>query len=139
MGRKNFLFMNTPGGAEASAVIYSVIETAKVNEQNPYRYLCHIFHTAPTLDHTALDWIAPLRTGSHRCSRRMRRLNVGSEQSTAALSFPWTAVLCFCNTLMFDAYLEKAVPSILFWTVCWICSEEHICYPVSIVITTSDN
>ena len=31
MGRKNWLFANTPGGAQASAVIYSLIETAKEN------------------------------------------------------------------------------------------------------------
>ena len=29
MGRKNWLFANTPGGAQASSVIYSLIETAK--------------------------------------------------------------------------------------------------------------
>ena len=29
MGRKNFLFCNTPGGAQSSAVLYSLIETAK--------------------------------------------------------------------------------------------------------------
>ena len=39
MGRKNWLFANTPGGAQASAVIYSLIETAKENALDPYRYL----------------------------------------------------------------------------------------------------
>ena len=29
MGRKNWLFANTPGGAQTSSVIYSLIETAK--------------------------------------------------------------------------------------------------------------
>jgi hypothetical protein len=31
MGRKNFLFANTPCGAQASAVIYSVMETTEIN------------------------------------------------------------------------------------------------------------
>ena len=31
MGRKNWLFANTSGGAQASSVIYSLIETAKEN------------------------------------------------------------------------------------------------------------
>jgi transposase len=31
IGRKNWLFSNTPRGAEASAIIYSIIETAKEN------------------------------------------------------------------------------------------------------------
>ncbi|WP_423783401.1 IS66 family transposase, partial [Gemmiger formicilis] len=38
MGRKNWLFANTPGSAQASAVIYSLIETAKENGLDPYRY-----------------------------------------------------------------------------------------------------
>ena len=39
MGRKNWLFANTPAGAQSSAVIYSLIETAKENQLDPYRYL----------------------------------------------------------------------------------------------------
>lgn len=39
MGRKNWLFSNTSAGAQSSAVIYSLIETAKENELDPYRYL----------------------------------------------------------------------------------------------------
>ena len=60
MGRKNWLFMNTPGGAEAGAVIYSIIETAKANGLDPYRYLCYILSTAPRLDRTHPDWVRPL-------------------------------------------------------------------------------
>lgn len=37
IGRKNFLFTNTPRGAQGSAVIYSMIETAKENGLDPYR------------------------------------------------------------------------------------------------------
>jgi hypothetical protein len=39
IGRKNWLFANTPRGAKASATIYSVIETAKENGLNPFQYL----------------------------------------------------------------------------------------------------
>ena len=39
ISRKNFLFANTPGGAQSSAVIFSLIETAKENGLDPYRYL----------------------------------------------------------------------------------------------------
>jgi transposase len=45
--RKNFLFANTPGGAKASAVTFSIIETAKENGLNPYTYLTYIFKNAP--------------------------------------------------------------------------------------------
>ena len=47
MGRKNWLFSNTPGGAQGSATIYSLIETAKENHLDPYRYLLWIFKEAP--------------------------------------------------------------------------------------------
>lgn len=39
MGRKNFLFHDTADGAEASAVVLSLIETAKANNLNIYQYL----------------------------------------------------------------------------------------------------
>jgi len=39
VGRKNWLFANTPSGATASATIYSIVETAKVNGLKPYEYL----------------------------------------------------------------------------------------------------
>jgi transposase len=44
IGRKNWLFSDTPRGCHASAGIYSVIETAKKNGHDPYRYLCHLFN-----------------------------------------------------------------------------------------------
>ena len=50
MGRKNFLFANVPKGAEASAIIYSMVETAKENGLDPYRYLAWLMHEAPKLD-----------------------------------------------------------------------------------------
>lgn len=39
MGRKNWLFSDTQDGADASMVIYSLIETAKENGINPEKYL----------------------------------------------------------------------------------------------------
>jgi len=42
------LFSGTPKGAEASALLYSLIETAKVNELEPYAYLRYIFDRLPT-------------------------------------------------------------------------------------------
>lgn len=47
IGRKNFLFANMPRGAKASAIIFSIIETAKENGLNPYAYLTYIFKNAP--------------------------------------------------------------------------------------------
>ncbi len=50
IGRKNWLFANTPRGARASAVIYSIVETAKENNLNPYAYLTHLFEKLPNMD-----------------------------------------------------------------------------------------
>ena len=36
-----------PRGAGASAAIYSLIETAKANDLEPYRYLRHLFERLP--------------------------------------------------------------------------------------------
>lgn len=60
LDRKNFLFANTPNGAESSAVTFSLIETAKENGLDPYRYLTYIFKTAPSLDQTKDNWVHSL-------------------------------------------------------------------------------
>ena len=39
VGRKNWLFSGTPEGAEAGALLYSLIETARANKQEPYMSL----------------------------------------------------------------------------------------------------
>ena len=60
IGRKNWLFSCSPKGAETSAVIYSIIETAKENHLKPYEYLKYILenmpNTAPERYHTILPW-----------------------------------------------------------------------------------
>lgn len=60
IGRKNFLFANTPLGAKASAVIYSLIETAKENGLDPYRYLLWALQTAPKLAEDDENWAEQL-------------------------------------------------------------------------------
>ena len=47
VGRKNWLFSGTPEGAEASALLFSLIETAKANRLEPYAYLRYIFEKLP--------------------------------------------------------------------------------------------
>lgn len=63
IGRKNWLFANTPRGAKASAVIYSVMGTAKENGLNPFQYLKFLFEQLPQLpdlkDTEALDPFLP--------------------------------------------------------------------------------
>ena len=47
IGRKAWLFSNSQRGARASADLYSLIETSKANQQEPYQYLC-LLYTSPS-------------------------------------------------------------------------------------------
>ena len=40
LGRKNWLFSGSPSGAKAGAILYSLIETCKANNIEPYQYFC---------------------------------------------------------------------------------------------------
>ena len=50
IGRKNFLFSKSPRGATASAITYSMIETAKANSLNTFYYLNYLFENLPNID-----------------------------------------------------------------------------------------
>ena len=47
VGRKNWLFADTPKGASASAAVYSLVETAKANGLNVFAYLQHLLTYMP--------------------------------------------------------------------------------------------
>lgn len=49
IGRKGWVLINSIKGANASAVIYSITETAKLNGLNPYYYLDHLLSKMPEL------------------------------------------------------------------------------------------
>ena len=58
IGRKNWLFSNTPNGARASAIYYSLIVSAKENGLVPFEYLARVFTKAPNGTNTEelLPW-----------------------------------------------------------------------------------
>ena len=58
-GRKQWLFSCTPGGAEASSIFYSIIETAKENGLIPYQYIKHLLEMRPSAGSDALDALLP--------------------------------------------------------------------------------
>ena len=68
--RKNFLFSNTAGGAECSAIMMTLIETAIENGLDPYKYLAWVFKTAPDISYLKnweerlLPWNTPERCRS---------------------------------------------------------------------------
>lgn len=50
IGRKNWMFSNSQAGAKASAMLYSIIETAKANYVEPYDYLRTLFTRLPSCE-----------------------------------------------------------------------------------------
>ncbi len=50
VGRKAWLFSDTPKGAHAGSVYYSLIETDKANQLEPYAYLVHVLNELPYAD-----------------------------------------------------------------------------------------
>ncbi|WP_306307313.1 IS66 family transposase [Cellulosilyticum ruminicola] len=50
IGRKNWEFANSVKGANASATVYSIIETAKVNKLNVFKYLRYLLQEIPNMD-----------------------------------------------------------------------------------------
>ena len=47
LGRKNWYLIDTIGGAESSAIAYSVAETAKANKLKPYEYFKYLLEELP--------------------------------------------------------------------------------------------
>lgn len=72
IGRKNWLFAKSMRGAEASAIIYSIVETAKENGLNPLNYLTYVLEQLPRIDVTdeaeldqLLPWSKTIPTDCH--------------------------------------------------------------------------
>lgn len=66
VGKKNWLFFDSPRGVEASARVFSIAETAKLNGLRPYHYFEYILTELPKLcddngniDSTKLDHLMP--------------------------------------------------------------------------------
>ena len=61
IGRANWHIIDTVHGAEASAVIYSLVETAKANKLKTYEYLKHLLTEIPKhMDDTSMDFLEDL-------------------------------------------------------------------------------
>lgn len=59
-GRKNWMFSNTPKGADSSSILYSIVLTARANGLNPYHYLRELFTKLPNLkDEDSIDQLLP--------------------------------------------------------------------------------
>jgi hypothetical protein len=56
---KNWLFADTTRGAKASAIVYSMIESAKANQLNPYMYLVYLLSKLPGLKELTQESLTP--------------------------------------------------------------------------------
>ena len=61
VGRKNWLFCDTPNGAQASAIVYTMAEMAKANGVNVYHYLTYLLEKLPDdrMSDDELELLAP--------------------------------------------------------------------------------
>ncbi len=59
LGRKNFLFCGSEGGGRRAALMYSLIESAKLNGINPNAYLLNVLTKLPTAKRDDLDALMP--------------------------------------------------------------------------------
>ena len=102
IGRKNWLFANTPRGAKASAMIYSMIETAKENGLNPFKYLKYLFEQLPQLpdpkDPEALDQLLALVV---IVTADLPRVSIINSYHSPHLDDRWG---------LFDAYIHSTNP-----------------------------
>ena len=80
VGKKNWMFHDSVKGAQASAVIYSLSETAKLNNLRPYYYFKHLLTELPKLrdekgniDSAKLDYLLPWSTELPAECRKARR------------------------------------------------------------------
>jgi hypothetical protein len=58
-GRKQWLFSNTPNGAESSSILFSLVETAKENGLRPFHYLKFLLEELPNSTTSGLEELLP--------------------------------------------------------------------------------
>ena len=75
IGKKNWVMSDTVHGAESSAVVYSITETAKANDLKPLEYLNHLLSEIPKhMDDTDSSFIGDLLPWSDKIPEECRKL-----------------------------------------------------------------
>jgi transposase len=70
IGRKNFLFCDTVNGANASANLYSLVETARANGIEAYAYLKTVFTELPNATSVeAIEALLPVPAGNENLAK----------------------------------------------------------------------
>lgn len=85
IGRKNWLFSDRPVGAATSAIIYSLVQTAKLNGVNPYYYLRYVLEkmsSYPTCDKLSEQDLAGLMPWSDKVGDAIREYEKEKDRSS---------------------------------------------------------
>lgn len=71
VGRRNWLFCDSTDGADASMMVYSLLETAQANNLNPQKYLEFLLEARPNtgMSDEELDALAPWSQRAHECCK----------------------------------------------------------------------
>ncbi len=84
VGRKNWLFCDTVKGADSSAIVYSLVETAKANDIEPYNYLLYVLSMMPYIgmnpSNAELDQYMPWNPELRDILKRSRTRSVASAE-----------------------------------------------------------
>ena len=59
IGRKNWTFAGSDKGGDSAAIIYTIIETAKLNKVNPWRYLQKVLDIIQDYNSNKLEDLLP--------------------------------------------------------------------------------
>lgn len=74
IGKKNWVMIDTVAGAESSAIVYSIAETAKANNLKPYEYFNHLLTEIPEhMDDTDTSFIEDLLPWSDKLPMECRK------------------------------------------------------------------
>lgn len=81
IGKKNWEMIDTVHGASASAIIYSISETAKANGLKPYEYFEYLLTEIPKhQDESSTDFLADLLPWSEKLPEYIRKPKKASEK-----------------------------------------------------------
>ena len=82
LGRKNWVNVDSIRGAEASAIMYSLVETAKANGLRVYEYLEYVLtELAAHQDDTSRDFLADLLPWSKAAKKKCNSLKKVSKKN----------------------------------------------------------
>jgi len=74
MSRKNFLFSASEKGAASSAIVFSIIETAKENLLKPFEYLKYVFERMPNSTYSQISEYLPWsKSLPESCKRNLKK------------------------------------------------------------------